>query len=245
MRKLVAAILLSLLLVGCAGAENTAQTLPAGDGCAFLTDADWEGNDGRCVNVIRFGEDGSFSNWCHCGSPVGDGDLAETFRYDAESRSFTLYDTEDLKVATGRILYCDSMYLVVTLWDGCYVYRNLESPGPEVRACAQAAVGVWEEDMPCLTVLGLEDGLLSVSACNYDGDAPDGFGIWQLETAEDVRFSCVTVTDDNGTETVETLELGTGDPERIGEDFTYAYLRFDADGRVTRVVFYGETVISG
>lgn len=213
------------------------------DDCEFLINATWEGNDAQCVNGIHFGEDFSFNNWCFCGSPVGAGDVTEQFRYRASDRSILLLDNEYNLIATGTILYVDDMYLVVDLWEGCYVYENVDIERPTPRNCALEYTGTEELSKPCLSILDYNDGMLTVSSYNYDNDAADNFEIWTFPASETISFSTVTVTIENGNETLEHTVLTEDDYEYIGEFYTSGYLEINYDGQVESVVFYGELII--
>ena len=238
MKKLSIFLLSLAMLCGC---SNTKEIIS--DDCDFLIHANWEGNDTQCVNVIIFREDAGFSNWCFCGSPVGGGDVSEEFRYRALDRAIILLDGEGEIIETGTVMYVDDMYLIVDLWERCYVYENMDVERPTPRLCALEYTGTEEVSKPCLTILGYENGLLTVSAYNYDHDAPDNFEVWTLPVSEDFSCSTVSVTVENGKETVETTQLTETDYEHIGEYYTSGYLEMNYDGEVASIVFYGELVI--
>ena len=105
MKKSLIFLLLTAFLSGCSKLPN--------DACDFLIHANWEGNDTQCVNVINFKEDNGFSNWCYCGSPVGDGDVSEEFRYDASNHSILLLDCDKEIIEKGTILYVDDWYFAL------------------------------------------------------------------------------------------------------------------------------------
>ncbi|MBQ2819078.1 MAG: hypothetical protein IJF14_01695 [Clostridia bacterium] len=240
MKRLAILLLAAVLLCGC-GLNNDKIK---GDECAFLTDAKWEGNDTQCVNVITFKDDGSFTNWCYCGSPVGNGDITESFSYHAEDRSVRLYDGQGRLEETGKILYVDQSYLVIDLWTRVYVYENLNAYRPRVTLGALELTGTEEMTKPCLTVLDFDGKMLTVSAYNYDKDAAASFQVWQLPAAEDIRFSNVSVTIDKGVESIESGTLSDGEIEHIGEFYTSGFFEIDRDGKVQSVVFYGELIIN-
>lgn len=239
MKKWMFMLLAILLVVFCGCTADEAVS----DDCEFLTRGKWEGTDIQCTNVISFKEDGGFSNWCYCGSPVGDSDLAEQFRYRASDHAIQLLDPEGEIFETGTVLYADDLYLVVDLWGRSYVYENLNEELPTVRTCALDYTGTGEITKPCLHVLGYEDGVLTVSSYDYDGDAAADYELWELPVSEDVTFTSVTVNVVGDTETVEFLKLSESDYEHIGEFYTGGYLEFNGDGEVASVVFYGELIV--
>ena len=239
MKKWMLMLLAVLLVVFCGCTAEEAVS----DDCEFLTRGNWEGNDTQCVNVIDFDEDGSFSNWCYCGSPIGDSDLTERFLYRASDRAILLLDPEGETFETGTVLYADDWYLVVDLWGRTYVYENLNEERPTVRPCAQELVGTDEITKPCLHILGYENGMLTVSSYDYDGDAEADYEKWTLPVREDVVFTSVAVNVVGDAETVEFLKLSESDYEHIGEFYTGGYVEIDGYGEVASVVFYGELIV--
>ena len=235
-KRIIFCMINVMLLCGCSSTK-----LP-NDACDFLIEANWEGNDAQCVNVISFKEDGGFSNWCYCGSPVGDGDLVEGFRYRASDKTIHLLDDSNEVIETGTVQYVDDMYLMVDLWDGCYVYENMNVERPTPRTCAVEYIGTEEISKPYLHILSYENGMLTVSSCNYDGDASESFERWTLLAQEDITFSEVIVTVENETETFEVSQLAEKDYENIGEFYTNAYVEMNREGEVASVIFYGEII---
>ncbi len=221
--------------------ENTNHT-ETHDIYEFLIEGNWEGHTDACTNVITFDEDQSFSNWCACGSTVGDADLYETFEYQPSDQSITLsnsYGDSD----TGKILYADKYYLIINLWNNIYFYENIHNTHSALQDCALEYVNPNNVTMPCLSILEFKDNFLSVSSHNYDRDAADNFNVWQLPVSQDVVFKNVSVTIENEQELVETNTLTENDYEHIGNFYTYAYLDMNTEGEVTNVIFYGKTLI--
>ena len=238
MKRLAFLLLAALLLCGCSLNKKI-----DGDDCAFLTNANWEGNDTQCVNVIDFKTDGGFSNWCYCGSPVGDGDITESFSYHADGKTVRLYDDGGRLVETGKILYADQSYLIIDLWSRVYVYENLDAYRPKVTLEAIEPTGVEEMTKPFLTVLDFDGKILKVSSYNYDKDADSDFEVWQLEASEDIQFTSVSVIVEDGTRKVESKTLMSADIENVGEFYTVGFFEIDREGKVKSVVFYGELII--
>lgn len=237
MKRLVFLLFVSLLLCGCGLIKIK------GDDCDFLKNAKWEGNDAQCVNVIRFKQDGGFSNWCYCGSPVGDGDITESFSYHADEKTVRLYDDGGRLVETGKILYADQSYLIIDLWSRVYVYENLDAYRPKVALEAIEPTGVEEMTKPYLTVLDFDGKILKVSSYNYDKDADSDFEVWQLEASEDIQFTSVSVKFENGVCSVENHTLTQEETETVGDSYTTGFFEIDREGKVKSVVFYGELII--
>ena len=226
--KRMIAVLLCLLLAGCSAetknADKTQATIPQGDECAQLIGGNWEGSDSQCVNVIKFKEDGGFSNWCYCGSPVGDSDLVSQFRYHGKDQTFTLYSEEQELIETGKILFQSPWNLVVFVWGRSFVYKNLDAARPTVTLDAMEVMGLTEADMACVRVEGYADGVLTVTECAATDSSPR----WELETTEGLCSQLVTA--DGQSANHEGLELLPHN----------AYLYFERDGKVSRLVYYAD-----
>ena len=236
MKKWILFLMSAMLLCGC-----SINDLP-NDDCDFLIEANWEGNDSQCVNVISFKEDGGFSNWCYCGSPVGDSDIVESFRYRASDKTIHLLDDSDTVLEIGSIQYVDDMYLIVDIWDRCYVYENMDEERIKPKSCAVDYIGTEERSKPYLQILGFENGKLTVSSYDYDNDAAASFDTWTLSAQEGIVFSEVIVTVENGVETFEISQLTETDYEYIGEFYTTGYIEMNDEGEVESVIFYGEII---
>ena len=236
MRKVILFCISILLLWGCSFNE-----LP-NDECTFLIEADWEGKDPQCTNSISFKENGAFSNSCACGSAIGASDVVEEFRYRASDRNILLLDGENEIIETGTIQYVDNMYLVFDLWDRCYVYENKNVERPVPRSCALEYIGTEELSKPFLHIKSFENGILTVSSYDYDGDTAALFGTWTLPAHKDIAFSEICVMVENGTETLEISELSKSDYEYIGEFYTTGYVEINGQGEVVSVIFYGEII---
>ena len=248
MKRLFVILLALLMLCGCSEksegkkTESKSNDKITSDPCEFLTNAEWEGNDPYCINHIGFGEDGSFSNWCACGSPVGAGDITEEYSYNAEKNTVSLYCDGEL-YETGKILFADNMYLVIDVWERVYVYENINGFLPEVNEIALEHTGIDELTKPCLTVLDYENNTLTVSSYDCDRDAANNFTEWKLTASKDIAFKSISVTVENDVPQMEVYELAEEDRQYIGEHYTSGYLEIDEEGIVQSIVFYGELII--
>ena len=252
MKKILAILLSTSIILTACGKEKIQNryeettTFPKGDKCEFLIDADWECNDAQCVNVIRFNKDKSFSNWCYCGSPVGDSDIIIGYSYNEAEKSVTLYDDEGEEYEKGKILFCDKQYLIIDIWNDTFIYENLKAKRPEVLSSVYEDVfGVEGEDetKAFVTILTYENDKMVVTDYNYDGDTDDLFEKWELPVSDDVTFKSVTVTITNGIEDVK-IEILTKDDIKDEDNSGFSgYITVNPEGEIDSVVFYGSTEI--
>jgi hypothetical protein len=66
-------------------------------------------------DVIRFGEDNSFSYHCECGEPVGDADCYDMYRYDEEEMLITLYNDYDDSQKEIKVLSYNVLHLLLEI----------------------------------------------------------------------------------------------------------------------------------
>ena len=203
---------------------------------------EWEDRNSSCTNHISFGKDGSFSNWCSCGSPVGDGDMIDEYRYNNKDKTVSLYSDGEI-YETGKVLFVDKMYLIISLWEKLYVYQNTKDYSPEYHEIAAAHINDKESVKPCLTVLGYENDTLTVSSYNYDGDSKKLFNVWKLKADPNITFKDVSIKVENDAPTITVKELKEEDYQYVGEYYTGGYLEIDQNGIVKSIVFYGELII--
>ena len=236
MKKIALIIACLLLLCGCAAKETKPDV-------SFLTNADWTGSGQNCENSITFYEDYGFSNSCACGSPVGDGDIIDYFEYKADEKEIDLFcDGEVLE--TAKILFADDMYLVIDIWDDTYIYENKDYKYfEEINETAKEETGLGSVTLPCLSLLEYENDILTVSSYDYDGDTASEFEKWKLEAVEDIIIKSVEVKIENGKESITSETVSKADFIENQEFFGSGYFEFDSEGRVTKITFYGETII--
>ena len=245
MKRIFALLLVVLTLAGCATKEKTKTTVKEtvkSDPCEFLINADWVGDDDACENHISFRKDGSFSNYCACGSPIGDGDIIEKYTYNSKKNTISLYSEGEV-YEEAKILFVDDFYLIVDMWGKVYTYENQKANLPQANEIAATEIGNAEFTKPCLMVLGYENNELTVSSHNYDGDSKKLFKEWKLKAAPDIKFKDVSVKVENGVPTMVVKELVEEDYQYIGEYYTGGYFEISEEGTVKSIVFYGELII--
>lgn len=142
------------------------------------------------------------------------------------------------------LLYQDSTYVIRKGENGAEVgIEVVSSSVPSVYDEVKDEINI--NTMPCLTIIKYQDGIITVSSFNYDGDAKDEFELWELECADDISFKSITVTDSNGDVLVENVVLPKKEEKYIGEYYTYGFFEFDNNAKVSKVIFYGENIIEG
>ncbi len=242
-------ILTAVILIGAAVILIQCFMLSgASDEHPYLGAGDWSRYDadiGENLN-ITFTEEGEYFYACDCGEPVGNSDVYDSYAYNAKTGVITLSGPDGEK-AEAKLIYCDENYLGLVI-DGAFaLFHNLNSPAADDPH--ESAESFIPENAPALSVLGFNEDKksLTVAPNNYDGDSADSFedAICNIELADKVDFYSVSVTDDNGEASVSKTPVMPYKYDAIGEDYSYGYVTFDDEGKVTGAIFYGELVIEG
>lgn len=241
MKKILITALAFLMLCGCYE-SGRAKKKNSAKGCEKIAGIEWVSNTESCYNNLFFGENGEFNNYCDCGEPVGYADVIESYSYSDSKKTVTLLSDGEAE-GKGKILYCDEHYLIIDMFDEVITYTNAKKRLNEVRKCALEYTGTDDLTKAQLAVLGYEGGKLKVSQYEYDADAAADFTVWELPCAEDIKFTDVSVTVENGKETVEYNTLSKSDYEGIGEFYHNGFVEMNEDGKVSGVIFYGELII--
>lgn len=216
------------------------------DGLKFLTDASWvhyDDNIGENIN-ISFRENGEYFYCCDCGEPVGDSDIYDSYSYEPENHTITL-SGPDGETSTIEVLYYDDNYLCLLFEEGTVTFKNEKAPIDD-EALSSVKEYVGEEGKPFLSVLGFENGKVTLAPNNYDKDAAESFAenIFELKASENISFSSVSVIIEGNKEDVEFFKLTEGDYPNIGEYHNVGYIELNDKGEVASVVFYGTTEIN-
>ena len=112
MKKLVSlfaiVLICALLFVGCSN-NGKSDNRDADYSKYSFVGVSWTRDADNDIETIRFGADGSFTNYCACGNSVNDSDLCEGYTYDDKTKTITLecIETTDEMVTVIKIVKCD------------------------------------------------------------------------------------------------------------------------------------------
>lgn len=212
----------------------------------FLTAHQWESCDGDipCTETITFWEDGGFSYSCACGSPVGDFDIYDSYKYNDKNNTITLKGDDKREI---KVLYCDETALFIELPDGTFKYFINEE-----------AITVWQEydfvmeyleKAQLYAVIKEErDGFLTLLPQHYSGDEKERFEGYEYRAplAKDAKAYTLYARIENGEESFEYNEIPfEGAFENVDNSYTCAYVDLNEKGEITTVIIYGATEIWG
>lgn len=166
-------MILSILFV--AGCQKEASNLPS-DSAPF-ENAEWIFyNEVTGENdVIRFGEDNSFSYHCECGEPVGDSDCYDRYRYEEEELRITLYNDYDDNEKEIKVLSYNVSHLLLEI-DGVirdFTTESMDHSSSFWREQGESYLCGYEMNR---MLTEFTDSGLMTAAVNYDTEtkAPKG-----------------------------------------------------------------------
>lgn len=228
-KGIAAVLLFALLITLCACATKQEKAI-----CELLCRGEWINNDGT---GICFESGGDFA-------VSVDKLLYGRYSYNGEDGVLTFARGEES--ADCKLLFCDENYLCINYSGQTSIFKNSESQIddsilPSVQQYFKSG------DSLLFYVLSYENGVLYVAPYDYDRDTDALFEHqkYSLNASENISFSSVAVTVDNGKETIEQFVLDEEESKYVGEYYCSGFAYFDSDGNVSDIVFYGVTEIWG
>lgn len=238
MKKLFIIICILLSISGCTRSDQDTYS-PSFKNCS------WEYYDTELNENINLYISSSDKFECICDCGKHSSELSKYISYSEANNALILTDINKAN-ATANILYYDKHYLVIGCNNKVFTFKN-EDNLPADSYMQSAAEYIENSGAPFLTVLKYNEDKITVAPYNYDADAADGFSscIYNINTSDNIIFSSVTVTVDNGQESVEYYQLNSEDIEHIGEYYTNGYIIFNDNYEIISIIFYGELHIYG
>lgn len=254
MKKIFSIIVLTFLfivvLAGCSQPDKKNEVTES------FTDKKWVFYDEvigehLCLNL---GSDGTYSYHCQCGEPVGDSDLFESYEYDSESGVITLFNDDDNSTDQIEVIDYNEYHLMVKI-DGelkDFVLCELDNSTNFYAFEGESYLSGYNSR--CVVVDIQEDKII-YGPNEYDPEGPYQDGPFEeYELAENVpvfdlsisrymsiqedqeyeEFYDVAFTELEQEEIQFILDSGAGS----------AFLWFDDELRVEKIVFYGELSVT-
>ena len=253
MKKVVLCCMFFLfcILSGCNGADVEALSDPAP-----FENAEWYfyNEVSGEHDVIRFGEDFSFSYNCECGEPVGDADCYDMYRYDEEELLITLYNDYDDNEKEIKVLSYNVMHLLLEI-DG--VIRDFSTVPTDNSSAfwteqGEAYLSGYEMNR---TLVEFTDKGVMTAAVNYDTETQSPKGtLEEYAITEDVVFFELSLFSqkvvEDGVETEESYDVSFTELSR--EDMKYffengsttAYLWLNEEFVIEKAVVWGINTVS-
>lgn len=213
---------------------------------SFLTEGNWKCYDddlGEDISIY-FNENGEYFYSCACGEPVGNSDCYDKYEYDSTHKTIKLTGPDDEKMGIG-VVYYDEYYLVLKFDDGVKVFKNQKSAINEIAD--ESLVDMKNKPAAYLSILGYEDGKITLAPCNYDGDAKENFknNIFEIEESDKAKYRSLHITIKNGKETKrDDFMLTDSEKASFGEAYHTGYVLFADDGKIENITFYGTLEIT-
>lgn len=219
----------------------------------FLTKNEWAYYNPTIgeAETLTFGKDGTFFYNCECGEPIGDSDLYDMWKYDADNK--TLYMTtsykEDKPNDVPIELLRNDEYRIVVKINGeikaFEKYDDYEKPN-----ILDNYMSEMEGYSSYLTFNELKDGVLTVSPQYYDGDVKEHRDLKHDENiADDVQIKRIeihSVVKENGDSTndIKYEDMTMGDLEAEMKDSSSGgFVWYNDDLEIVKIIIYGENII--
>jgi len=244
--------LIVLNLTGCSMEKSDSSYIQA-----EFTDKEWMFYDEVTAEHFNLflGSDGTFCYYCDCGEPVGDSDVYDKYEYDSESRIITLSNSYDDETKEIEVIDYNEYHLMVKI-DGEFKDFSLIEMDASANFFAFEGESYLEGYESRCTIVDMKDGQIVYGPVNYDpeGTYEDG-PFEEYAMAETVPVFDLTIKrylsiqDDQEYEefyNVSFTEIGQEDIEFILDSGAgLAFVWFDDELKVEKIVFYGELSVSG
>ena len=258
MKKKILCLVMGLTLmtsfVGCTSADEKEEGAAAS--AAAFADKEWLFYDEVAAehHCLSFGSDGSYSYHCQCGEPIGDSDLYEKYEYDEAAGVIKLSNDYDGETDEIRVLGFNEYHLMLEIDGEIRDFGLYEQDTFSNFFSEQAESYLSGYESRC-TVVDLADGKMTYGPVNYDPEGPYAEGPFEeYEVADDlVIFDMVvqsfrTIEDESEYEEsydVSFTEIGKTDLEYILDAGAgLAFIWFNDDMQVEKIVFFGENAVT-
>ena len=240
--RLIYAVICSILvlfLAACSSAEEHPE---------FLTEHEWT-HFTYCDETISFGDDGSYAYYCACGSPVGDSDLYETYKYDPDTSDITL--SPKGSDSSIKVLRYEKSRLLLKFSDGVKEFYDAGDPlASNVHPDMDYDPDNYIQDFSSyLTIISRNGDSVTTAPAGYDADYPE-YDEYLLDEklAENAMFYewnlTITVTDEGEQPDSSYRKLSAQQVERLLDGGPAAgYVWYNADAEIEKILFYGKTII--
>lgn len=242
MKKLILILLMSfasmMLLMGCS------DKYPE-----FLTENNWKHDNQVCAESISFNEDGEFVYSEACGSPVGDYDLYDKYKYDEKTNTITLIPCEsgNEEEVIEVIHYDDSSLLLKIDGKVKEFYTDERIPNIGYEAGDQFVDYIKGFSGYC-AFLKIEDGKIYVGTSEYDGDVHGEDIFVPYALAKDAKFESLHIEKYHKGDTEKTnYDYDKLTETQVKENFDIqvgiGFVWINENLEVEKILFYGMTEV--
>ena len=243
---LILSILSVLIMSGCSETRTTEEFM----------DKEWLFYDEVTAEhlCLNLGSDGSYSYHCQCGEPVGNSDVYDQYKYDAEAGIITLFNDYDDMEAEIKVLDYNEYHLMVVIDSEIKDFVLLEHDTSSNFYSFEGESYLEGYESRC-TVVDITDGKVVYGPVNYDPEGPYENGPFEeYELAEAVSVFELYIQRYNSIQGDEEYEesYDVSFTEIGQEEMRYildsgagaAFLWFDDELKVEKIVFWGENSVT-
>ena len=214
----------------------------------FLTDNEWI-HYTICNETISFHDDGGFAFYCACGSPVGNYDLFDRYKYNEQNSEITLHP--EAEGNTIKILRHEKSRLLLECNDGIKEFFDNQDPFVSNTSpdCAYDTENYTEGFGSYIAIICKDGNTVTTAPSGYDGDTPEYKEYLLEETlAPNVTYGewnmQVTQTEDGEEIKQDYKELSDEQVDKMLKDgSSVGYVWYNSEIEIEKIVFFGATVI--
>lgn len=254
MQKKIVRIIMCFICLSLFGCQDKQQTIKKEEKLSeydLLVNGYWSHYDpviGEMENM-SFNKDGEFFYCCSCGEPVDNSDLYDVYSYE-ENGKIKLKASYDERIneVDIDIIYIDENILLIQMKDdriefyNSYKIENL-SDNYDIQSCDQCIAYFKDYDGYC-TVTKIDK---DIEISFIDDTSMDDFR--HVSMSDDIQFYCLkadTVINDSGLVDQHQCSYKQLSQKEfikiIDESSKKAFLWYDNQGKVIKVVLYDDTV---
>ena len=257
---LMVMILLLILTVGCTskkiGNGNSKKNKEKITINEEFCDKEWFFYDEvRAENeVLRLGKDGSFSYHCSCGEPIGDSDIYETYEYDKNKKKIVLCGSEK-ETKNIELINYNEYHMLLKIDGEIKDFSLVEEDMSSNFFLFEGEKYLSGYDSRC-SLVDIDEDKVTYGAIEYDPEGMYRDGPFEKYTlSKDVKLYELTIASYNSINDAEQLyeefyevsydKIKKKDIKEYMENSSnYAYIWFDDELKIEKIVFFGQTTIS-
>ena len=191
---------------------------------SLLTEHDW---DDHLSNTLSYTADGEYY-YHYDGSPVDFSDLTPNYSFDEKYRSIKVFGDNFLFTSKQKITYIDRNYLVLT--KPLPQTQSFMTYNPDLSDMFKYAL---EDNWIFVQLHSLGNGKATVAPYDYKEDD----ALTTLKTT--LGFKCYIATSEDINKEVKELDrLSEDKAQNMIDSQSTAFIRFNARGKITQVVFF-------
>ena len=215
-----------------------------------FTDKNWYFYDEVTAEnlCLSLGGDGGYSYYCSCGEMVGDSDLYDKYEYNEETGVITLFNNYDDATDEIKVLEYNEYHLMLEIDNEIkdFILQEMDTTSNFYAFEGESYLEGYESRC---TVVDIKDGKIIYGPVNYDPEGLYENGPFEeYELAENVQVFELFIQRYNSIQGEEEYEefydVAFTETGILDSGAGTAFLWFDDDMKVGKIVFWGENSVT-